>query len=76
MEFPENIDHFLEQPNVFLNLSQAAVILGYKDYRKIESLVDHGLLKSYKMPHAKRLKVRYHEVMKLPQKLDKSNHNQ
>ena len=73
MEFPENIEHFKEQPNIFLNLTQAAMILGYKDYRNIEVLIDNGHLKAYKMPHTKRLKVRYHEVMKLPQKLDKEN---
>ena len=76
MDLPETVDHFSKQPNLFLNLSQAAVILGYKDYRVIETLIEKGHLKAYKMPHAKRLKVRYHELMKLPQKLDISNQNQ
>ena len=76
MDLPEIVDHFSSQPNVLLNLSQAAVILGYKDYRVIETLIEKGHLKAYKMPHAKRLKVRYHELMKLPQELDISNQNQ
>tara|TARA_B100001057_G_C22808218_1_gene934343 strand:+ start:779 stop:1006 length:228 start_codon:yes stop_codon:yes gene_type:complete len=73
MDTPEHVEHFSSQPNVLLNLSQAAVTLGYKDYRIIETLIEKGHLKAYKMPHAKRLKVRYHEVMKLPQKLGISN---
>ena len=41
-------------------------ILGYKDYRKIEFFINDGFLKAYKMPHTKRIKVRYHDVMNLP----------
>lgn len=59
------IEHFSKQTNFMINLCQAAYVLGYKDYRKIESFIDSGILKAYKMPHAKRKKVRYHEVMKL-----------
>ena len=65
MNFQENIEPFNEQPDFMINLCQAAQVLGYKDYRKIESLIDAGYLKAYKMPHAKRKKVKYHEVMKL-----------
>lgn len=57
---------FNSNPNYLLNLSQAALVLGYKDYRKIESFINDGLLKAYKMPHTKRIKVRYHDVMSLP----------
>ena len=31
-----------------------------------ESFINEGLLKAYKMPHTKRIKVRYHDVMNLP----------
>ena len=65
MNFQENIEPFNEQPDFMINLCQAAQVLGYKDYRKIESFIDAGYLKAYKMPHAKRKKVRYHEVMGL-----------
>ena len=60
------VKKFSTNPNYFLNLSQAAIVLGYKDYRKIESFINDGLLKAYKMPHTKRIKVRYHDVMNLP----------
>ena len=56
-------------PNYMLNLTQAALVLGYKDYRKIESFINDGFLKAYKMPHTKRIKVRYHDVMNLPREL-------
>ena len=57
---------YTSMPNYMLNLTQAALVLGYKDYRKIESFINDGLLKAYKMPHTKRIKVRYHDVMNLP----------
>lgn len=60
------VKKFNSNPNYLLNLSQAALVLGYKDYRKIESFINEGLLKAYKMPHTKRIKVRYHDVMNLP----------
>ena len=60
------VKKFSTNPNYLLNLSQAAIVLGYKDYRKIESFINDGLLKAYKMPHTKRIKVRYHDVMNLP----------
>ena len=65
MKFQEKIDPFSEQPDFIINLCQAAQVLGYKDYRKIETFIDAGYLKAYKMPHAKIKKVKYHEVMKL-----------
>ena len=60
---------YTSMPNYMLNLTQAALVLGYKDYRKIESFINDGLLKAYKMPHTKRIKVRYHDVMNLPREL-------
>ena len=61
--------NFKFEPNFLLNLSQAAIILGYKDYRKVETLIESGLLKAYRMPHSNRLKVKYHDVMKLPKEI-------
>ena len=65
METSKVVETFRKQPNFILNLCQAAQILGYKDYRKIESFIESGHLKAYTLPHAKRKKVKYHEVMNL-----------
>ena len=65
MDNSQTVESYKKQPDFMLNLCQAARVLGYKDYRKIESFIDAGYLKAYKMPHAKRKKVKYHEVMKL-----------
>ena len=62
------VESYKKQPNFMLNLSQAAHVLGYKDYRKIESFIESGHLKAYTLPHAKRKKVKYHEVMNLAKK--------
>ena len=35
------------------------------DHTKIESFIESGHLKAYTLPHAKRMKVKYHEVMNL-----------
>jgi hypothetical protein len=63
------VESYKKQPNFMLNLSQAAQVLGYKDYRKIESFIQSGHLKAYTLPHAKRKKVKYHEVMSLAKKI-------
>lgn len=63
------VESYKKQPNFMLNLSQAAQVLGYKDYRKIESFIESGHLKAYTLPHAKRKKVKYHEVMNLAKKI-------
>ena len=42
----DKIKRYDKQPNHLLNLVQAAYILGYKDYRIIEELMDLGLLKA------------------------------
>jgi len=65
MNHLNKIESFNEQPNFMLNLCQAAQVLGYKDYRKVESFINSGVLKAYTLPHAKRKKVKYHEVMNL-----------
>ena len=64
----DKIKRYDKQPNHLLNLVQAAYILGYKDYRIIEELMDLGLLKAYTIGESKRLKVFYHDLMELPQK--------
>lgn len=68
METSKVVESFRKQPNFILNLCQAAQVLGYKDYRKIESFIESGHLKAYTLPHAKRKKVKYHEVMNLAKK--------
>jgi hypothetical protein len=64
----DKIKRYDKQPNHLLNLVQAAYILGYKDYRIIEELMDLGLLKAYTIGESKRLKVFYNDLMELPQK--------
>ena len=68
------IDSFHEQSDVILNLSQAAHVLGYKDYRKIETLINNGQLKAFKLPHTKRLRVRYKDVMRVPKQINYQKH--
>lgn len=60
------LKNFENHPNFYLNLTQAAKVLGYKDYRKVEELVNNGFLSGYRMPHMERIKVKYHEVMRVP----------
>lgn len=60
------IRNFKDYRNSFLGLSQAAYLLGYKDYRKVEGLIACGSIKGYKMPGYKRMKVKYHELMQVP----------
>ena len=58
--------NFKEQSNWYIGLSQAAILLGYKDYRKIEELIDKGFLSAYQLPAFSKVKVRYHELMAVP----------
>jgi hypothetical protein len=69
MDNSQVIKFYKKQPNFMLNLSQAAQVLGYKDYRKIESFIESGYLRAYTLPHYKRKKVKYHEVMDLAKKI-------
>jgi len=69
MDNNTNLESFRNQPNYILNLCQAAQVLGYKDYRKIEFFIDSGFLKAYRLPNSKRKKVMYHEVMSLAEKI-------
>lgn len=67
MNLQHKIEPFSNQPDCMINLCQAAQVLGYKDYRKIESFIDSGLLESHFVEGAKRKKVKYHDVMRLAQ---------
>jgi len=49
-------------------MSQASRVLGRKDYRLVETLIDQGILMTYSIPGTKRVLVKYHDVMSLPQK--------
>ena len=62
------IEPFREQPNFLLTMSQASRVLGRKDYRLVETLIDQGFLMTYSIPGTKRVLVKYHDVMSLPQK--------
>jgi len=62
------IQPFHKQPNYLLTMSQASRVLGRKDYRLVETLIDQGFLMTYSIPGTKRVLVKYHDVMSLPQK--------
>lgn len=62
-----HIESFQKQPNYLLTMSQSARVLGNKDYRFVEKLIQDGLLNTYCIPGKKKVFLRYHEVMKLPQ---------
>jgi len=65
----DKLKRYDKQPNHLLNLMQAAHILGYKDYRIIESMIDQGLLQAHTIGESKRLKVFYHDLMEFPQRV-------
>lgn len=62
------IEPYYKQPNFLLTMSQASRVLGRKDYRLVETLIDQGFLMTYSIPKTKRVLVKYHDVMSLPQK--------
>jgi len=62
------IEPFYKHPNYLLTMSQASRVLGRKDYRLVETLIDQGFLMTYSIPGTKRVLVKYHDVMSLPQK--------
>jgi len=65
----DKIKRYDKQANHLLNLVQAAHLLGYKDYRMIESLIDQGFIKAHTIGESKRLKVFYHDLMEFPQRV-------
>jgi len=66
------IEPFHKHPNYLLNMSQASRVLGNKDYRLAEKLISQGMLKTYATPGSKRVLLKYHDVMSLPQKGNES----
>ena len=64
----EKVKRFEQQPNHLLNLVQAATVLGYKDYRLVQELIEKDFLKGYYIGESKRFKVYYHDLMAFPQK--------
>ncbi len=64
----DKVKRFDQQPNHLLNLVQAAHILGYKDYRLVQELIEKDFLKGYYIGESRRLKVYYHDLMAFPQK--------
>jgi hypothetical protein len=69
-----NIQHYKSLPNFMITMTDAARILGYKDYRHVEKLINQNFLKSYNIPTSKRPLLRYQDVMNLPKTAqDKAN---
>lgn len=59
------IEHFSNHPDYLLTMTQATRILGYKDYRVVGKMADDGIITPHKVTGSKRLRFRYHDVMKL-----------
>ena len=62
-----NNHHFKmkEFENRLITFTQAAHILGYKNYRSVLRLIKEGYLKEYEIPHTKRRRLALNEVMKV-----------
>ena len=60
------VKNFKEFPDYYIGLSKAALMLGYKDYRKVSQLIEEGHLTGYHLPANSKIKVKYHELMKVP----------
>ena len=54
-----------EFENRLITFTQAAHILGYKNYRSVLRLISEGHLKKYEIPHTKRRRLALTEVMKV-----------
>ena len=55
----------MEIENRLITFTQAAYILGYKNYRSILRLVKEGHLREYVIPHTKRRRLNLCEVMEV-----------
>ena len=55
----------VEIENRLITFTQAAYILGYKNYRSILRLIKEGHLKEYVIPHTKRRRLNLCEVMQV-----------
>ena len=51
--------------NRLITFTQAAYILGYKNYRSILSLIKEGHLSEYVIPHTKRRRLSLTDVMQV-----------
>lgn len=51
--------------NRLITFTQAAYILGYKNYRSILSLIKEGHLREYVIPHTKRRRLSLTDVMQV-----------
>ena len=49
----DKLKRYDKQPNHLLNTVQAAHLLGYKDYRMIESLIDQNFIKAHTIGESK-----------------------
>ena len=54
-----------EIKNRLITFTQAAHILGYRNYRSILRLINEGYLQEYKIPHTKRRRLYLDEVMRI-----------
>ena len=54
-----------EFENRLITFTQAAHILGYKNYRSVLRLISEGHLNKYEIPHTKRRRLALTEVMKV-----------
>ena len=54
-----------EFENRLITFTQAAYILGYKNYRSVLRLISEGHLQEYEIPYTKRRRLSLTEVMKV-----------
>ena len=55
----------MEIENRLITFTQAAYILGYKNYRSILRLIKEGHLREYVIPNTKRRRLKLSEVMQV-----------
>ncbi|MDG1139055.1 MAG: hypothetical protein P8N49_05995 [Opitutales bacterium] len=70
-----NIQNYKTLPDFMITMTDAARILGYKDYRHVEKLISQNHLKCYNIPTSKRPLLRYKDVMTLPKTTQDSGNN-
>ena len=61
-QYRKNMKEF---ENRLITFTQAAHILGYKNYRSVLRLIKEGYLKEYEIPHTKRRRLALTDVMKV-----------
>ncbi len=55
----------MEIESRLITFTQAAYILGYKNYRSILRLIKEGHLREYEIPNTKRRRLKLNEVMQV-----------